>query len=542
MKTGQLNTFLRGNWVVLVLLGLTAFLAYINSIDNEFVSDDIAAIVTNRTAGDVWGNLKRDLTLTGFEKSLVYTVAGAKPPLHHLNNIIWHVGVVVMVYVLVLAVSGDRKLSWVSGFLFALHPIHTEAVTWISGFPYLISTFFVFLTLIVYVLVDKGRLSGKWLWVSLFLSLLSYYSIEKAVALPGFIFLYEFLNKGFKRAVVRTTLFAAPLAFYLFNNFTRISGVVNERTFQEGAPSFSPFLSVPVAIATYLQLLVAPVNLTLYHEAFIISTEAFIFDASLFVLALLATGFLWYKKQKTLTFFAGIFWLGLVPTLLPFKLSWLVAERYAYLPSLGFVVVLAWILIQLEKKKKDVFWICLILILALYAFLTIRRNFEWQSQDTLWPVTVLASPYSSLARNNMGDYFARHGDFKRAKEEFTAAVTIRPTFADAIHNLANVYMQEGDATTAAKLFARALEISPGLKPSIINLAVVYMTMGNYNAAKEVLMKGLSMYPDSTEVYNALAVYYVYVGDKKQARAALEKVLSLDPGNVTARKNLLIVDK
>jgi hypothetical protein len=533
--------------VVLAMLAVLVFGVYVNSFGNEFLSDDISAIANNPQIGNVWVNTGGSVygLPEALFNSLIYHFGGLSPVGYHIDSAIWHLGVTVLVYLIVLSLFGRRDLAIVAAVLFAVHPIHTEAVTWISGLPYLLYGFFTLLSLLVFILVDKGWVNR---WFSILVigaAIFAFWSSEKSAILPAVLLLYLFLFSNLKRGWQMLIPIIVAWGILMMDKL----GIFAERAIgvggglTGGGPRvFNPLIQWPVAIATYIKLLIWPLGLTLYHEDFGMTTLVFLVHVGVMTAFLGLLAWAWVRGKKWLIFGGLMFLVSLAPTMLPIQVSWIVAERYVYLGSLGFSLLTAYVLIEVGKKREGVFWAILILIVSCYSMLTIRRNFEWKNQDMLWPATVAVSPTSSLAHNNMGDYWVRHGDLKLAAKEFATAMSLRPNYADATHNLGSTYLRMGEATRAAELFERAIQINPKLVESYVSLVGIDLTNKDYEKAKANIEKAQEMNPGSYMVYNAWTAYYWAIGDKNTAIQMAQKALELNPYSEVVKQNLEFVSK
>lgn len=532
----QLKNLILREKLVLIGLSLAIFISFLNALPNGFVSDDIGAIVENKNLGNLLFNARAHPT--SFLESVTYNFFGLSAPFFHLNNIIIHLGVTFLVYGILLLITKNRRISGLTALLYAVHPIHTEAVTWISGLPYILYTFFGLVSLLLFIAIDQKKLGYLWLIPSLVFLWLSFYSSEKAIIFPVIIGLYFVLYSSIKR----TFLVAIPLAIMtvlfalsLLGRFgSRVTSVNPPET--GGTVVFNPIIQTPLALTSYIQLFFWPIPLTLYHETFFVTQVLQYAFITFLVLFLFACVFFFYKN-KLIFFGLSIFFIGLVPTLLPIQISWIVAERYVYFSSLGLTIILAYVLFIISKKNENLFWVLFLTLMTVYSIRTIIRNSDWYSSDTLWPSTVSVSPFSSLAHNNMGDYYTRYGMPEKAREEFMKAIEIRPKYPEAYHNLANIYLANKDASRAAALYEQALRYNPNLVISLINISAAYIDMKNYEKARGYLEKAQQLDPISPFVYNAWGVYYFDLGQYRQSREVLEKAQSLDPNLAIIQDNL-----
>jgi len=270
---------------------------------------------------------------------------------------------------------------------------------------------------------------------------------------------------------------------------------------------YNPLVQIPVAVGSYLKLIFWPAALTLYQ------TEMAFSQAQYIVLLLISLFFLgtviWsYFRNKNVFFWLVFFIVTLLPTLTPFKISWIVAERYVYLGTLGIIVVVAMLfdrILKLNENAKMIGYFLLTVIIASLSIRTIFRNKDWKSEDTLWIATAQVAPSGQQIHNNLGDVYSRQGDLPKAVEEFKTAIEINPNYADAYHNLANTYEQMNQSDAAIENYQKALSINPKLWQSYQNLAQIYFNAGDFQKALENMKKALEIDPQNPQLQNNLKV-------------------------------------
>jgi tetratricopeptide (TPR) repeat protein len=303
----------------------------------------------------------------------------------------------------------------------------------------------------------------------------------------------------FSISVVLLLLYVSKIGY-------RVSAV-EAQSYQSSGGMFNPFVQIPVAIGSYLKLIFWPAKLTLYQTEMSFTRGQFIVFLLTFLAFLGAT--IWgYLKNKTVFFWLAFFFITLLPTLTPLKISWIVAERYVYLGTLGIIVVVAVLfdkILKLNENAKMVGYFALVIIVASLSVRTIIRNRDWKSEDTLWIATAQVAPSGQQIHNNLGDVYARQGDFDRAVAEFKTAIEINPNYADAYHNLANTYQQMGQADAAVANYEKALSINPQLWQSYQNLAAIAFDRGDFQKALENIKKALEIDPQNPQLQNNLKV-------------------------------------
>lgn len=533
-----------------VFIFISIVVVYSFSWGNEFISDDIAGIALNPSLGNFWMQAATT-NINNIVYSAIYSVFGPIPFWFHINNTIAHLATTFLVYACVQLIGRNRQITRLATILFALHPIETEGVTWISGYPYTIYTFFSLAALLIFVLVDKHLVNRKWIFATPFLFLLALRSSEKAIVVPGIfvaylIFFSSWSLKKWHLLIPTALVGIVYVTFLFFNLFKRIE-YVNPSYMGAEPVVYNPLDQIPTAIGTYVQLMLLPYNLTLYHEFLFYSPV--VYGISVFLTLLVIGSIIWFWKRLPLVSFGlSLFLISLSPTLLPVNIAWIVAERYVHLGSVGFFIAVSALFYAFVKKirlpEETIVMTISVLVLVLGG-LTIKRNLEWRSQDTLWPVTVKVSPYSAYAHNNMGDYYGRHGDIQNSILSFEKARKLRPRYPEATHNLGNVYEAIGEATKAAELYQEALTYNPMQYQSYQKLGSVMYTLGNSEQTEAAFIKSAAINPDPFQDYVSLVILYGKTGQTEKQQQAFTKAQSYagnDPQKMMLLQKILYETK
>jgi tetratricopeptide (TPR) repeat protein len=385
-----------------------------------------------------------------------------------------------------------------------------ESVTWISGGGHSQYSLFAAISLGLYILAGKNR---KYYWWSVISFLIALLFSEKAASFPGILLLYQLLFDR-KRPWWELVPFFSLSSIWTYLNLRKVParlGYLKEEFASGGKPA-SPWLQVPVAVASYLGLIFWPDKLTLYHSEVMVSPKVFSMMVGVTGLVIV-TGLISFWQglkgkewAKQVCFWLGVFVIGLLPTLLPLGVSWVVAERYVYLGAVGVLVLVAYGSGRLMKKQgwyEAAVVIFTVMVMGLM-IRTLVRNNDWRSADNLWLAGARTSPNSPQNNNNLGDYYGRHGDYEKAAYHFLKAAELRPGYADPIHNLGNVYFKQGKIKEAMEAYQLALKLKPKLWLSHQSLAGIYFENGNYAKAIEELEKALAIAPDEQRLLQLLA--------------------------------------
>ncbi len=501
--------FFRENRLAVAFLALLVLAVYANSFGNGFVSDDIGGFLRNENMGkfsNVTAN-SMHFSLMGFFQWIAFHIGGLHPFTFRILNIISHLGCVVVIYTL-LALSLKKRIALIAASLFAVHPILIESVSWISGGLYSCYAFFFLLSFLFYLFSKNNQ---KYLYYSIFFYILSIFSSEKAIVLFLIFVLYELsfgsLRRNWQKIIPFFSISFVLAVLYVSKIGYRVSTIEAQSYQSIGDGMYNPFVQIPIALGSYLKLIFWPAKLSLYQTEMAFTQVQFIGLAMITLLFFGGIAWSWFKN-KTIFFWLAFFPVTLLPTLTPFKISWIVAERYAYLGTLGIIVVAAILadkFLSTNENAKMVGYFALVVVVASLSVRTIIRNRDWKNEDTLWLATAAVAPSGQQIHNNLGDVYARQGDMQKAVEEFKKAIEINPNYADAYHNLANTYQQIGQMDLALENYQKAASINPNLWQSFQNIAVIYFNAGQFDLALENMKKALEINPSDPNLQQNLQI-------------------------------------
>jgi len=521
--------FIKG-WKVLLLAIVLVLFVYLNSLNGDFVSDDYASITQNPNINNisVMFNMGNTATITTYFTNLLFGFNSAFP--FHFVNIIWYVATIITAYVLLVLVTGNYFFSNVAILLFSVHPIHAESVSWISGRIYLIIAEYVMLSLIFFIKYLEKK-NNKLLILSILFFVLGFLTDKpRPFSIFLLVILYTF-TVGFKKLKINTTKFFSVIFILLITGFLvaipyinyRVS-VVNSGYNQSESVFYNPFFQYPTGISKYLQLLLIPIDLTLYHTMFTFPVWLNWLILIIFVINIIY----FYFKNKYIFFSLGFLIVSVLPSIAPVKVSWLVAERYMYLGSLGFCLFLAIVIEQISKKMRLLGYTILFSLIIIYSFRTFIRNNDWSTNHKLWVNTCQVSPNSHNAWNNIGDDYDKLGDYTNAIKGFTQSVIVKPNYADAYHNRANIFYKVGRLDMARDSYNVALTFSPSLYQTYLSLTQIDLVEKKHDLAMAHIQQAIQLQPENIQNYYLLSVIYAEIGKKEEAVALLKQILSKYP--------------
>lgn len=538
-----MKTWFKDNLKFILTIFFLILVTYGNSLNNAFVSDDIAEIAQNPNVGDLFSIVTRPFS---FIRLIFYwlslNLGGLNPASFRIFNYIFHFGSAVLIFALLSRIY-TRKLGFIAALIFAVHPAISEAVVWISGGTYPQYTFFFLLSFLFYLLsADKKR----YYWfsiISYWFSLMSH----PQMSLPLFLLfpLYELGFGNFKKNLLKALPYLLLSVIYVAITLSALperTNTLQSIHYQESGFE-NPFVQIPIALSSYFELIFFPRILTLYHSELAFGPIQFAIRVILTLIFFIAL--IWsFLKNKKIFFWLSLFILVLSPTLTPFRLTWVVAERYNYLAILGiivpFIIFLDYLTKKIKVKNLDISIIILILIVL--SFRTIFRNIDWKNEDNLWIATGQTSPSSPNTHNNLGDVYGRWGDKQRSLQEFQTAIMLKPNYADAYHNSGNVYRELNQMDKALESYQSALKYNPNLWQSHQNIAAIYFQANQFDKSLEHIQQAIQINPKNSNLVLNLGIVYLYSNNKEKAKEVFQAVLNVDPQNQLAIQGLAEASK
>ena len=390
---------------------------------------------------------------------------GHHPAGYHLLNVLLHLGSGLLVYrILSRAVTEEsRQIPFWAALLFLIHPIQTEAVTYISGRASGLMAFFYLLAFFLYLKLSdpKDPKKTRWLFMSgaMVSLLLSLGSKETAITFPLALLLWDVLIRRFDGPVLRNGFVSYHLPFWLVVFGAAVWAwrhpryAVLAQFSLEVRPLWDHLLSELHAVTYALRLFICPWQQNFDHD---LPTMQFLFQwplpLDLVVLgALGGAGLLLSRRLPLFAFGLGWFFLQVLPTSLIPRAD-LLSERNLYLPSVGLLLAilalgnhllgLSAMVIPHRRVAQTVIVSLVLVTCVALGFSTYQRNLIYRDEISLWSDTVQKSPGKARPHNNLGHAYAMQGDWSRATEEFRLAVKLNPDYTLAQKNLRDAYLQQ----------------------------------------------------------------------------------------------------
>ena len=564
------------SWKYALALFFITLAIYIPSLNNGFIWDDNVIIDhqihTLRDARTFFFPVRTQESTPAYYRPAVglslvldYSLHYKNPRGYHLTNILINLLNVLLVFLLslnlfeLMEVRHRHLLSFMAALLFALHPLHVESVSWIAGRTDLVVAFFSLLAFLSYVLFRKEKnisvlLAG---FVFYFFALLSK---ENGIGLLLLFPLFDLLvlRKKLHKTLLPFVFFLLITASYFYLRY-RAGCLVAPPGAGEEPTLFSKAITLIYAFGFYLRKLVYPLPLSMFIDK--VPHELYIGLLPLLYLFILAISLM---KRGRAAFLLLWILLTLGPSLL-IAISRLastpLAERYLYLPSAGFALLVPYGLYRIGRPiKKEVLLLYLLVpYLLWFAIETLDRQRVWKDDLSLWADAVKKAPRSALPHNEYGMALRERGLIEDAEREFLTALTSnsresKSWKAYAATNLALIYMDRDEYDAAEKYLKEALEFYPNYPIALYDLGLLYLIRAKNEGengepnrallikAGKTLKRAVRADPNFIRAHLMLGEAYYLYGKPEKAKEHLEKVIELDPRSPEAQDAVKLLSK
>jgi len=590
--------------LILLVISLLTYIAYYPSLKNDFTNwDDNSYVLENPVISELskanisemffskdkqilyyMGNYhpltmlslsidhKLETTFPNFFKKKGMDLRNEKgetfrdfdPYIYHLHNVLLHIlnTLLVFAFVFLLFKEWDSPkrllLASFTALLFAVTTLHVESVTWISERKDVLYAFYFLISAIFY-LKYLSRRNYFWFAASLLAFLLSLLSKGQAVSLAvSLVAIDIFAKRTDIRAIVleKIPYFALALAFGIIAIKAQAAG--------EAIHNISDY-------AFYHRILFAAYGLTMYFVKLLIPNNlaavypypvgdvpayfwAFLIPAGVYVAAFVY----FFKRNMTVAFALAFFVINifLVLQLLPVG-SAIMADRYAYVPSVGFALLLAYLLVDFGYKNKTAHFFTIALFAGYSLFLIVKTTAQaklWKDSNTLWEHTLGISPTAVVAWNNWGSAIDKIAAEQKNPQEkvrlkalaiskFDKAVEIKTDYAHAFYNRGTSRKDIGLEVSDAKSFEmaltdfnKAIEINKEFAEAYQNRAITYENLGKFSEALSDFDIAIKFKPTAPDLYSGRGVVKGKMGKFEEAIADFTKSIEVNPNHKEGYSN------
>ena len=494
-----------------------------------------------------------------------WELAPNNPKVGHFFNVILYalLGIVVFYFLIKLVGKRYRLFCFATTTLFISHPIHTEVVANIKSIDDILAMGFSLIG-IVFLLNYLAQPKKMWLFFSLALFMLAFWSKESTITyvllIPLILLLFK--KQGIKEALSYSSWYLIPFGVYILMRYRVLESISGDRSIAELDNLLVAAPTIVIRIATALKILILYLwklifphplmnDYSLYQISYSDFSQAWPYLAFLIYGGLILVVIKFWKKLPLLSFGIAYFLITIsLYTNLFFTIGTSFGERLLFAPSLGFCLVLVFLLFKLFdvdltskqfKKVKAPFYFILVLTIA-YSFKTINRNNAWKNNFTLYATDIKNCDKSARCHYYYGlglmkekaintkDQTQRNELIKQAVTSFKAAIIIYPSYSDAWGQLGLAYYRLKNYRAAENAYLKAAEYNPSNATALSNLGSMYFELKQYSAAKNSLKRAVTVNPNHLDALYNYASTLGTLGEFKSAITYFKKAIDLDPKN------------
>lgn len=609
----------------LLLILILTLVVYSLCLFNGFVWDDEFLILHNpeikrldglRSAftAELFFN-KGEFTSITYYRPLItainvisYALFGVKPFLYHLTNILIHLLNCLLVYLLFARYFALPRLAvLLASLVFALHPIHTESVCFISGKTDLLATTFFLLATLCYLVPlrrarlpeSPGRLVNSsndrespasptlhppWLLLTGLCFALGLLAKEVVIVLPVLLLALDYfatpqpfrlyVARNALRLIVSFLFLLAIAVAYVAIRFTLIKGI--------SLPSYpthdftTTMLTMTPVFIYYIKLTLLPITMLCdYTNFFPVVTSiqnpllllSFAGTISLLIITLIT----FLRKSP---YFLALFWfeLTLLPVLNIFPLGIWLAERFLYLPSIGFALLIGLIVQSLFREGRTAnlpreltVLLLVILLIGGYAVKTVQRSLVWKNDYTLWRDAVEKNPHNPQALTLYADALVSEQRYSEARDVLNRIMkgrydalypnqlkayaraligqhhydealqvieklhAVAPRSADAFAIEGDIYAVQDEPPLAEEAYARAIQIRPDIISARVGLMRLYLNHHeHFDRVFTLSSKVISINPDYVEAFLFQGIALRHLNHTEHAIHAFREAIRRNP--------------
>jgi cytochrome c-type biogenesis protein CcmH/NrfG len=516
-----------------VLFQNSPSLSDLGSIPRGFVTD-VGAL---RKGGDtVISSYYRPVFLA--LSTIYYKLFGGSPAAWHAASMLIAALIGALACAFFLRLGFSPPVALLGSLVFSLHPAHVSSVAWASGLQELLAALFVSCALHAILTARREDTGPRPLvWAALFY-VLGLLSKEVAIGLLPFVGLWALLERksdppGSRRLWKTTAVLAGVTAIYLAIRVAVLGGLAMP---PENAPGLRAALpAVPVALFTYLRLLVWPVGFSIFRPERPVygplSAPVLLAVAALVVLAGLCFWAIRKKREISLPLGWLAVWLLPVLNLWALDPQWMVTDRYLFLPSLA----LPWVLLLLLPERARI--VTLSILAAAFALLTLRYSAIFHDERTFLAAMEKAEPTSPLIFAEKGRLLEQDGNLPAARIALTRAVELDPIAPGALLSLGDLELRNGELDAAEAHYRKALIVRPYASRGFKLLVLARARAGQHDKASALIEESAKRWPDDFEVQLLHALFLGAAGERDKAQAAYDAARRLRPEDPAVAGNL-----
>jgi tetratricopeptide (TPR) repeat protein len=554
---------------------LVVFAAFSPVVRNEFVNfdDDVALVENPHYRGLSWTHVRWMFTtlhlgpyqpLSWLTHAAVYSGWGLNPAAYHLTNLLIHAANAVLFYLVVVTLLPrlEPRCVWtypgaalVGALLFAVHPLRVEPVAWATERREVLGGFFVLLTVLAYLRMQKTAARAWWRWYVVSVACFALSLLSKAMGMTLPIVLLALDAYPLRRLVSRagwTAVVAEKIPYIVLS--------VGAATVAFAGQRAQPMLSLAehgvlqrsaqaaYGLCFYLWKTVVPLQLSpLYQMERPLDPAEMRYVLSIVAVMAATAGVYRLRRRLPGLLLAWTCYVVAVSPVLGFAQTGaqIAADRYTYLPCMPWAGLAAVGICRLwsaaEERRigrgtRAAVAAVLAMAVAGLAVGTYRQTRVWHDSDTLWSHALRIQPSNSIAHNNRGTVRQRRGDLDGALADYDRAIAVSPDYAKAYNNRGTARLAKGDVSGALADCDRALALNPSYTDAYVNRGRAREAKRDLDGALADYDAALRLDPQHVIAHNNRGNVYYAQGDLDRAIADYTSAIGLNPLQTEAYAN------
>lgn len=477
---------------------------------------------------------------------------------YHVTSILLHAVGSLLVWALLARMHVPG--AWLSGLLFAIHPVCVESVAWVSETKNTLSLPLALAACLCWVAQDDDAepadRRSRLYWLAIVFFLLAMFAKTSMVALPV-VFL---LHAWWKRDTVTAADVIKAAPFFLISIVLGIITInyqhgraIGDETIPVGGIA-SRIATAGMAILFYLKQIVWPVDLLPIYPRWEVDPPK---PWQFLAWPVIAAGAYWLWANRGTherpgwgrhaILGLGFFLLMVAPvlgfvTISYMRITW-VADHFIYLPMIGVIALVGaaaarWYE-RLDDRAARLALTAGAFLLAACGLFAFRYAHAWANEDALWTHTLRTNPDAWQAHNRLGARKFARGDVDGAFQHFTQSTRLRPDLGETHNNLGSALSAKGRIDDAIREFSEACRLTPKVPIMHMNLANALFQRGRFTEAADRFKLMLTEQPKNPMLLNNYAFCLLRAGDKAAAIEAFRQALAINPTMKEAREGLAI---
>lgn len=545
----------------ILLIFFICIIIYSNSLGGEFAYDDEYFVVKNINIRNLenipsffinpstvaFAKLSEDVyrPITTLSYALDYFFWRLDTFGYHLINVLFHSSSATVLFLFLYVAFGNISVALLASLLFACHPVQTEVVSWISGRASVLFLFFYLSALIFYVRFLKESKKIYFVY-SLTFYALSLFSKEMAVTLPLVLITHDIhfpIKERIRNKIYRYAPFCLLTIFFVLMRYLVLKRV-SQCSWWGGSP-YHTFLTMSRVLIEYIKLLFLPFKLCAFYFIDISKSiaEARVLGSLAILILLAITLPFIFRRSRKLSFSIWWFFITLLPVSNIIPLKALMAERFLYLPSIGFCVGLAIFIDRIRGIKTKAFSkiglsLAILTATALiisYSLRTMVRNEDWKDAIAISKSIIKISPLNPWGYTSLGTAYLGREQYEAALKALKKAVSLSADYASPKNALGFCYLQMKRYEDAVEMLKEAARLEPDNLETLNSLGVAYGSMKKYDEARKKFEASIKIDPTFVSAYLNLGTVYE---QKKEYEKALEQYKRIE-ANINSRQEIAI---